>query len=90
MIHDQVIGLDPDLTLIFDMDPSEALARGLARDTDEARFEGLGDEFQARMRATFHQIAKDAPARCMIVDASGDQAAVAARVQAAAAPRLPT
>lgn len=89
MIHDQVIGLDPDLTLIFDMDPSEALARGLARDTDEARFEGLGDEFQIRMRATFHEIAADAPTRCAIIDASGDQATVEERVWNAAAPRLP-
>ena len=89
LIHDQVIGLDPDLTLIFDMDPSEALARGLARETDEARFEGLGDEFQARMRATFHQIAADAPGRCCIIDASGDQATVAGRVWATTVPRLP-
>lgn len=89
MIHNQVIGLDPDLTLIFDMDPREALARGLARDTDEARFEGLGDEFQIRMRATFHEIAKGAPERCTVIDASGDQATVSARVWAAASPRLP-
>lgn len=89
MIHEQVIGLDPDLTLIFDMDPGEALARGLARETAEARFEGLGDEFQTRMRATFHEIAESAPERCVIIDASGAEDAVAARVWDAATKRLP-
>lgn len=89
MIHERVIGLDPDLTLIFDMGPEAALARGLARDTDEARFEALGDGFQTRMRAAFREIAAEWPERCIIVDAEGDADAVAARVWAAVEPRLP-
>ncbi|MGB0927966.1 MAG: dTMP kinase [Pikeienuella sp.] len=89
MLHDQVIGLDPDLTLIFDMNPGEALARGLSRGTDEARFEGMGDEFQARMRETFQSIAADAPDRCVIIDASGDQKDVAERVWSTIQARLP-
>ncbi|MEL6793412.1 MAG: dTMP kinase [Pseudomonadota bacterium] len=79
-LHAEVIGLDPDLTLIFDMSPEDALARGLARDTDEARFEALGDGFQAHLRATFHYIAAAEPARCRLIDATGDVEAVAARV----------
>lgn len=88
LLHKEVIGLDPDLTLIFDMDPSDALARGLARATDEARFERLGDDFQVRMRATFHEIAAAEPERCVLIDAVGDEDAVAARIDAALAERL--
>ena len=89
LLHDEVIGLDPDLTLIFDMDPAEALVRGVARATAELRFEGLGVGFQERMRATYLDIAASAPDRCVVIDASGDEAAVAARVDAAVADRLP-
>ena len=38
-LHDLVIGREPDLTLIFDMDPKVALQRGLARNSGEDRFE---------------------------------------------------
>lgn len=89
LLHDEVIGIDPDLTLIFDMDPAEALARGVARATTELRFEGLGVEFQERMRATYLDIAAAAPERCVVIDASGDEAIVAARVNAAVQGRLP-
>ncbi len=89
LLHEEVIGVNPDLTLIFDMNPAEALARGVARATTELRFEGLGVEFQERMRATYLEIAENAPDRCVIVDASGDEAAVAARVDKIIAKRLP-
>ena len=79
-LHAEVIGLDPALTLIFDMSPADALARGLARDTDEARFERLGDGFQTTLRATFHEIAAAEPRRCRLIDAAGDEDAVAARI----------
>lgn len=88
-LHEEVIGLDPALTLIFDMEPEAALARGLARDTHEARFEMLGAVFQADLRAAFHAIAAAAPDRCALIDAAGGEEDVAARVWAAVAPRLP-
>ncbi len=80
LLHREVIGLDPDLTLIFDMDPEAALHRGLARGIAEARFESLGGGFQAQLRQAFHAIAAAAPARCTLIDASADEATVAARV----------
>lgn len=87
-LHREAIGLDPDLTLIFDMDPDVALSRGLARETDEARFEGLGGAFQTKLRHAFREIAAQDPARCEIIDASGAEDDVAARVWAAVEPRL--
>ena len=87
-LHDEVIGLDPDLTLIFDMDPSEALNRGLARQTEEERFERLGGEFQQIMRQTYRQIAEAEPGRCRIIDAAGDVATVAERVLCVVQPEI--
>ena len=70
------------------MDPSVALARGLARETDEARFEGMGDDFQTALRRAFREIAEAEPDRCAVIDAAGGEDEVAARVWAAVEPRL--
>ena len=50
-LHRLAIGLDPDQTLVFDMDPVVALerARGRGSDLDEDRFEKMGPEFQGRL-----------------------------------------
>ena len=69
-IHARVIGVEPDLTLILDMDPAVALARGLARQSGEDRFEEMGLAFQERLRAGFQALARDFPDRCALVDAN--------------------
>lgn len=88
MLHSEVIGLDPDLTLIFDMDPAVALGRGLARGTDEDRFEQMGGGFQSALRQTFLDIAAAEPARCAVIDADGTEDEVAARVLATVHERM--
>lgn len=87
-LHDLVIGLDPDLTLIFDIDPQAALARADGRGAAEDRFERKGIAFQARLRDAFLAIAAAAPGRCAVIDASVAPEAVADQVWAATAPRL--
>ncbi len=90
LLHRLTIGLDPDLTLIFDLDPAAALERarhrvsGLAED----RFERKGVAFQARLREEFLAIAAAEPARCALIDAARPPDAVAGQVWAAVAPRL--
>jgi dTMP kinase len=89
-LHRLAIGLDPDLTLIFDMDPAVALERARVRlsDLDEGRFEKMGQDFQIRLRAEFLAIAAAEPGRCTLIDATRPAEAVAARIWAAVAPRL--
>jgi dTMP kinase len=87
-LHRLAVGLDPDLTLILDIDPSEAAARSGARGGAETRFEGFGLSFQTALRAAFHAIAAAAPDRCAVIDATGAPGAVAARLRAAVAARL--
>lgn len=81
-LHDLAIGVEPDLTLILDIDPSVGLARGLARGGAEDRFERLGTDFQLRLRAGFLALAAEFPGRCRVIDASGTAEEVAARVAA--------
>ncbi len=76
-IHARVIGVEPDLTLILDMDPAVALARGLARQSGEDRFEDMGLPFQERLRAGFHALARDFADRCAMVDANQAPEAIA-------------
>ena len=87
-IHDAVIGVEPDLTLILDMDPAQALARGLARKSGEDRFEEFGLAFQERLRAGFRDLAGQQPDRCYLVDANRAPEAIAADLRAIVEARL--
>ena len=62
-------GLQPDLTLLFDLAPEvgRLRARG-ARSAD--RFEQEQDDFYGRVRAAYLRRAADAPARIKVVDAA--------------------
>ena len=79
-LHRLMIGLDPDLTLIFDMDPEQGLARAGQRAGGEDRFESKGLAFQHSLRKAFLDIARAEPQRCRVIDASRDAEAVAADV----------
>jgi dTMP kinase len=76
-LHDAVIGIEPDLTFVIDMDPAQALSRGLARKSGEDRFEDMGQGFQERLREGFHALVADNPNRCHMVDGERDPDAIA-------------
>ncbi|SFR52397.1 dTMP kinase [Litoreibacter janthinus] len=67
-LHARMIGREPDLTLIIDMDPDIALERGLARGSGEDRFEDFGAEFQHKLRAGFLGLVQDFPDRTRVID----------------------
>ena len=56
-----MIGIEPHLTFILDMDPKEALHRGLARNSGEDRFEEFGETFQKKARDGFLELSKKFP-----------------------------
>jgi len=70
----------PDLTLILDLAVETGLARAVARGGTETRFESLGRDFHERMREAFLEIARKQPDRCRVIDAGGNEAAVAAAI----------
>lgn len=85
-------GLSPDVTLLLDFPAAEGLARARRRNAgsdgpDEGRFEAESLAFHRRVRDGYLELAAAEP-RFRVIDANGDQAAVAARVDAALAPLL--
>jgi len=87
-LHSLMIGREPDLTFIIDMDPETALTRGLARQSGEDRFEDLGLGFQQKLRAGFLALAQDFPARCHVIDGNRDMDVIAAEITAIATKAL--
>ena len=67
-LHSLMIGREPDLTILIDMDPETALQRGLARSSGEDRFEDMGLEFQRALRAGFLELAAQETTRWRVVD----------------------
>nr|WP_252737442.1 dTMP kinase [Citreicella sp. C3M06] len=76
-LHALMIGVEPDLTLLIDMDPAAALTRAKARATAEERFEDFGLPLQERMRAGFLALARDFPDRITVIDGNRAPDAVA-------------
>ena len=79
-LHSLMIGREPDLTFIIDMDPAVALKRGLARNSGEDRFEDFGLSFQQTLRAGFLKLAKQYPDRCVLIDGNRDSETIAADI----------
>lgn len=79
-LHGLMVGRDPDLTFIIDMDPGQALTRGLARNSGEDRFEDFGLPFQQTLRAGFLALAKAYPDRCVVVDGHRPSADISAEI----------
>ncbi len=79
-LHNEMINIEPDLTLLFDMDPSVSLARAKSRHTSEERFEDFGIEFQQACRAAFLALAKKFE-RFEIIQADRDIDIVSREVQ---------
>ena len=83
-----VDGLEPALTLVFDLPVEQGLARAAGRAGAEDRYERMDRGFHEALRRGYLAIAAAAPARCVVIDASGDEAATWARVRSAVEARL--
>lgn len=78
----------PDLTLILDVPAEVGRTRADARLQDADRYERMPTDFHARVRDGFLAIARAAPGRCVVLDATGSADTVHAAVVAAVADRL--
>ncbi len=87
-LHAMMIGREPDLTFIIDMDPAAALTRGLARQSGEDRFEDLGLAFQEKLRTGFLALAQDFPDRCHVIDGARNMDVIAAQIAEIASDHL--
>jgi len=80
-LHSLMIGREPDLTILIDMDPEIGLSRALSRQGLEERFETFGADLQAQMRAGFLSLAQEFQDRFAVIDGSRDIDSVASDVQ---------
>ena len=80
-LHALMIGAEPDLTLLIDIDAAEGLRRATSRPGKELRFEGMGLALQQRARDGFLALAAAQP-RFRVIDGARDQAQVQADVLA--------
>ncbi|WP_368184351.1 dTMP kinase [Aestuariibius sp. HNIBRBA575] len=79
-LHDLMIGREPDVTFIIDMDPELGLKRGLARVGAEQRFEDFGVDLQETARHGFLNIAHQFPERCIVIEGNRTPDEVAAEI----------
>ena len=77
-------GLEPDLTLVFDMEPDKALARARSRNSQgsvrESRLDDEPEGFHRRVREGFLELARREPDRVRVIDAAGRPEKVFARI----------
>lgn len=78
-------GLQPDLTLLFDLDPQVARQR---KTGELDRLEAAGVEFQQAVRAEYLQLAQAEPGRFVVIDATGSIEQIQRQVIAAVAQTL--
>ncbi|MCB1400404.1 MAG: dTMP kinase [Rhodobacteraceae bacterium] len=83
-LHSLMIGREPDLTFLIDIDPELGLGRALARNGHEERFEEFGLDMQVRMRGGFLALAGEFAPRFRVIDGGRGPEAIAADVAAIA------
>ncbi len=76
-LHSLMIGREPDMTLLIDMDPETGLSRAKGRQGAEERFEDFGLDLQQQMRAGFLGLAQEFSDRFRVVDGNRDMDSVA-------------
>jgi dTMP kinase len=87
-LHALMIGVEPDLTILIDIDAAEGLSRATARAGKELRFEGMGLGVQQRAREGFLALAAANPNRFRTINGAQSPEQVAAAVLAAVLPQL--
>ncbi len=81
-LHALMIGVEPDLTFLIDIDPALGLSRAVARAGAEMRFETMGLGLQEKARAGFLALADANPDRFRVIQGDAAANAVAQAVAA--------
>jgi dTMP kinase len=67
-LHKLMIGREPDMTILIDMDSVTGHSRALSRGGMEERFETFGADLQAQMRAGFLSLAQEFEERFVVIN----------------------
>jgi dTMP kinase len=80
LMHRELIGLDPDLTILIDIDPAVASGRDATQKGAETRFESLGDPFMRGVSDRLRARARLEPYRFLCIDGEGDRQAISGKI----------
>jgi len=80
--------IQPDLTIILDLDSQIGLSRAASRGVGEDRFETKGNAFHENVRNGFINLAKANPERCVLIDADRAAEQIADEIVAVVSQRL--
>ncbi len=78
--HWATSGLQPDLTVLLDVDPAVGRRRRTAGDATEDRLESEADDFHTRIRTAFLDLAEDRPESYLVLPAHLPVAELARRI----------
>jgi len=68
--------INPDITILLDIDPELGLKRSTRVENAETRFEDMGLEFHQRVRKAYLELAQSNPDRFIVIDASRNEKAI--------------
>ena len=88
LMHRELIGLDPDLTILIDVDPSVASARDAFQKGAETRFESFGDPFMSGVADRLRDRALREPDRFVCLDGTAPRDVLAGHIAAVILDRL--
>lgn len=89
-VHNAVMdGFQPDLTILFDIDPILAQKRVQTRGEDLSRFDTEELDFHKTLRKAFQQIAEDNAERFHTVDAASSRDAITTQIKFALMTKFP-
>ena len=81
-------GVEPDITVLLDIDPAVGLERSQREGNDETRFESMGPDFHGKVRQGFLDLARDMPGRFLTVDGARNENEVHKAIVEQIEPRL--
>jgi dTMP kinase len=81
-LHEIMIGREPDLTFLIDMDPKDTIVRGTESKADEVRFEDFGLGMQETVRQSFLALANANPERYVVINGNRTPQKVASEIAA--------
>ena len=62
----------PDITFIFDIDPTQGIERALEENNKETRFEEKDIMYHKKIRDGYLSIARDNAQRCVVINGADD------------------
>jgi dTMP kinase len=89
-VHNAVMnGFEPDMTILFDIDPILAQKRVQTRGEDLSRFDTEQLEFHKKLRTAFLDLAEKSPKRFSTIDAASSRDAITTQIKHALMKKFP-